>query len=308
MDLQKLGTALSGFGAGVQGQLPQFNAMLDQRKQREELDRVERLKAMAQDFRSVSGHLIENNPTRAITLLNNRMADLTESGTDTSSTDYVRGLIEAGDMNGAQQALSAYDREFVNQGLLDPLPQPEPEQPFTLTEGATRFAPDGSVIASNPKPEPPKDPERRPSYEDVNGVRRYEDTGEPVFPGVERDQTATNPSVNASDENTMFRMTVELLGGMVDEQGNIKLMDPTLRPKVQQITNEASQIFRDGLGNVTRAQSVSLAKQRIDATTPATRTSIPAAAIQYLNQNPSPDVIRQFEEMYKTSAADYLSQ
>ncbi|WP_375180693.1 hypothetical protein, partial [Enterococcus rotai] len=60
--------------------------------------------------------------------------------------------------------------------------------------------------------------------------------------------------VKSADESLMYRQSVELLGGLFDQAGNITNLDPTVRNKVQGIATEATNIFREG--GVTRSQAV----------------------------------------------------
>ncbi|AUR93112.1 hypothetical protein NVP1183O_14 [Vibrio phage 1.183.O._10N.286.48.B7] len=65
--------------------------------------------------------------------------------------------------------------------------------------------------------------------------------------------------VKSADESLMYRQSVELLGGLFDQAGNITNLDPTVRNKVQAIATEATNIFREG--GVTRSQAVKQAAQ-----------------------------------------------
>jgi len=65
--------------------------------------------------------------------------------------------------------------------------------------------------------------------------------------------------VKSADESLMYRQSVELLGGLFDQAGNITNLDPTVRNKVQGIATEATKIFREG--GVTRSQAVKQAAQ-----------------------------------------------
>jgi len=55
---------------------------------------------------------------------------------------------------------------------------PQARDPFTLGPGQVRYGPDGQPIAAVPAT-----PEKRDKAVDANGVPRWVDTGEPVFPG-----------------------------------------------------------------------------------------------------------------------------
>ena len=60
--------------------------------------------------------------------------------------------------------------------------------------------------------------------------------------------------VKSTDESLIYRQSVELLGGLFDQDGNITNLDPQTRNKVQGIATEASKIFSGG--GVTRSQAV----------------------------------------------------
>lgn len=91
---------------------------------------------------------------------------------------------------------------------------------------------------------------------------------------VERAKRPVKPTktgaggLKSADESLMYRMSVELLGGIFDESGNITALDPELRGKVQAIATEASNIFKQK-GNITRAQAVKEAATKFGVTVPA---------------------------------------
>ncbi len=72
--------------------------------------------------------------------------------------------------------------------------------------------------------------------------------------------------VKSADESLMYRQSVELLGGLFDQAGNITNLDPTVRNKVQGIATEATNIFREG--GVTRSQAVKQAAQKFGLEVP----------------------------------------
>jgi len=69
-----------------------------------------------------------------------------------------------------------------------------------------------------------------------------------------KDSGSDGGGVKSADESLMYRQSVELLGGLFDQAGNITNLDPTVRNKVQGIATEATKIFREG--GVTRSQAV----------------------------------------------------
>lgn len=68
--------------------------------------------------------------------------------------------------------------------------------------------------------------------------------------------------LKSADESLMYRQAAELMGGMFDESGNLRALDPEVRPKVQAIATRATEIFSKG--GVTRSRAVSLAKEQIE--------------------------------------------
>lgn len=75
--------------------------------------------------------------------------------------------------------------------------------------------------------------------------------------------TGTDGGLKSADESLMYRQAAELMGGMFDEAGNLRALDPEVRPKVQAIATRASEIFRQG--GVTRSQAVSMAAEEVEA-------------------------------------------
>ena len=128
-DLQRLGTALSGFSAGVSGQLPQFQAGLERRAMQERQGEDQRRKDMFLTNRVLLGDIQAGNIDRAITGLNTRLMELPE-GTNTDFTMGMKNLLESGP-EGVQEAIriaQAADQEAVTRGFLDPIAKPEPIQ------------------------------------------------------------------------------------------------------------------------------------------------------------------------------------
>lgn len=73
--------------------------------------------------------------------------------------------------------------------------------------------------------------------------------------------------IKSADESLMYRQAAELLGGMFDDAGNLRAMDPEVRPKVQAIATEASKIFK--AGGVTRGEAVQQAAKLYGLEAPA---------------------------------------
>lgn len=109
-----LGTLLQGISAGLSGNLPQFNAMQDQRKlmqaqmqeqeqqKRQTLSR-ERYAAMVQDAYQLQKLTESGKFGAAIKLLDNRINAINELGGDPSDSIRVKGLLVSGDPAQYQQ-------------------------------------------------------------------------------------------------------------------------------------------------------------------------------------------------------------
>lgn len=154
MALDKLALALQGFGAGVQGQGPQFANMLDQRQQRQQEQQAakqkqqqelseERRKAWATDFRNILTHAKGGHHDRAATLINNRLSELAGMpGADPASTEYLKELADAGEWDEVVSFLEPIDMEAVNYGYLEPMQGPERIPSSEITNG--------NVVTANP--------------------------------------------------------------------------------------------------------------------------------------------------------------
>lgn len=68
--------------------------------------------------------------------------------------------------------------------------------------------------------------------------------------------------VKSTDESLMYRQAAELMGGMFDEAGNLRALDPEVRPKVQAIATRASELFKQG--GITRSQAVTMAAEEVE--------------------------------------------
>lgn len=74
-------------------------------------------------------------------------------------------------------------------------------------------------------------------------------------------KTDLGGGVKSADESLIYRQAVELLGGIMDEQGNIRALDPEIRPKIQAIATEAAKIFQQE-GTITRSEAVARAANK----------------------------------------------
>jgi hypothetical protein len=78
---------------------------------------------------------------------------------------------------------------------------------------------------------------------------------------IDRTKTAIKPSekggvLKSGDESLMYRMATELKGGIFDQAGNITNLDPQARNEVQAIATEATKIYSENQGSITRAEAV----------------------------------------------------
>ena len=194
--VQQIGQALGGFGAGIQGNLPQFQAAQSQRRQLEAQE-TERQRLAQIARQQQIGEFTARAAQQGLRLINNGDYDqaiglsklviskFSEWGLDPSGAQRISALLTAAG-NGSNEAKKLVISELTTQrsagelgGFIEP---PEAKEGFTLAKGAQRFGPGGELIAENI---PEDDPAKRETAVDINGVRRFIDTGETVFSEVE---------------------------------------------------------------------------------------------------------------------------
>jgi len=95
--------------------------------------------------------------------------------------------------------------------------------------------------------------------------------------------------LKSADESLMYRQSVELLGGIFDEAGNITNLDPTVRGKIQGIAAEAVKEFQTK-GSISRTQAVKNAARKYGLSVPEGGGSSRYNEGQ-LAKNPDGDVI-----------------
>lgn len=141
---EKIALALQGFGAGVQGQGPYFQHMLNQQDQ--QLSEGRKMAAI-QDAYSVQQHLQAGNIPVARATLINRMQAIKKLGGDPSDTMGVLQKVESGDIPGALQDVSTVVSFAQANGLLK---LPQSAQPKTqIVDGqAVTIDPAGRATAS----------------------------------------------------------------------------------------------------------------------------------------------------------------
>lgn len=157
---EKIALALQGFGAGVQGQGPYFQHMLNQQEQ--QLSEGRKM-ALIQDAYSVQQHLQSGNiPTARATLIN-RLQAIKKLGGDPSDTMGVLQKVESGDIPGALQDVSTVVNFAQANGLLkvpkSAMPKTEIINGQAVTidpTGKATAAPIEGFTAPQPKAQLPK--------------------------------------------------------------------------------------------------------------------------------------------------------
>lgn len=141
---QRIAMALQGFGAGVQGQGPYFQHMLNQQGQ--ELS-LERKMAGIQDAYSVMQNLQSGNiPTARATLIN-RMGLIKQLGGDPSDTMELLQQIDSGNVEGALNEVSRVVNFAQASGMLK-LPQNAQPKTQIVNGQAVTIDPTGKATAA----------------------------------------------------------------------------------------------------------------------------------------------------------------
>ena len=157
---EKIALALQGFGAGVGGQGPYFQHMLNQQEQ--QLSEGRKM-ALVQDAYTVQQHLQSGNiPTARATLIN-RLQAIKKLGGDPSDTMGVLQKVESGDIPGALQDVSTVVNFAQANGLLkvpkSAMPKTEIINGQAVTidpAGKATAAPIEGFTAPQPKAQLPK--------------------------------------------------------------------------------------------------------------------------------------------------------
>jgi len=232
--IQNISNALAGFGAGIQGQLPQFlqqqqNAkaqdqqmamqneqmgmqrqqfsMAKQRNQ-QEMD-IERQKTMFIDANAALGMAEKGDYDSVIKLGLGRLKLLQNfPGADPSDTQRLTQLAVAA-KNGSEEAADLLNKELrstveIGKGL--GIIQTPKEEGFTLADGAQRFDAKGNLVAGNTK-ELPAGYELIPTAEakalglpETSSYQRNKETGQ--ISGVGGAQTVVNVGQATEGERT----------------------------------------------------------------------------------------------------------
>ena len=190
-----IGRALAGLGAAFKNEVPQFQQQMRQedlyQMKLEDRDRALDDRMMAQEekrketlFRdtAVAKQYLEEGDLDSISeLFRDRVNLLERNGVNTRNSQSILQLADQA-RAGNQDAMGALTNE-INQTystgqLFGVIPKPPKPDYTTVAKGAVVLNADGSVRYDNTAPVVAKD---RRTFEDGRGIRRYEDTGLPVF-------------------------------------------------------------------------------------------------------------------------------
>lgn len=108
--LSRIGAALGGFGAGVQGKGQAYLADLQTRKEDEE---KKRLTAMVKDAKQTYDFLNRGDVNNAMSLIQDRVQMIGELGGDPSDTARIGSMLESGRIAEAQNELRGFLRPFM---------------------------------------------------------------------------------------------------------------------------------------------------------------------------------------------------
>lgn len=157
---QKIGRALSGLSAGIQGNGPQYlagiqsqDAYADQQAQQKQAQQqqmtVDRQKAMVKDAITLNNLLNNGQVEQGLQLVNNRIGYISQLGGDPKDTMQVKMLLESGDVDGAQSLVRGLLTQAQSMGLM---PEAEQVNPNSLVDGRYRVTHDpitGQMSASD---------------------------------------------------------------------------------------------------------------------------------------------------------------
>ena len=120
---EQIGLALSGFSAGVQGQLPQFQQGLVNRQERQQQLSTERVQAAANDVLGVSNFLKQNRPDLAIELISGRVQSGGQLGGDMTESQNLlsalQGIQTPEDLSAVLAEVNDDVSLFTAQGFLE---------------------------------------------------------------------------------------------------------------------------------------------------------------------------------------------
>lgn len=191
--LQNIGNALSGFGAGIQGNLPQFQAgqrqqqLIDQQNQKQQQEMaIERQKTMFTDAQAALNLLGQENYDGIVQLGMNRL-QLLQGFPDANPEDTQRIMhLALAARNGSEEAQGLLKDELtttVQTGrAIGVLQKPESEliASADITDGQIVERSPSGEITTTQVIEPQA--EDRETARDSQDILRYTDDGAPVFP------------------------------------------------------------------------------------------------------------------------------
>ena len=108
--LSRVGAALGGFGAGVQGKGQAYLADLQTRREDEE---KKRLTAMVKDAKQTYDFLNRGDVNNAMSLIQDRVQMIGELGGDPSDTARIGSMLQSGRIAEAQNELRGFLRPFM---------------------------------------------------------------------------------------------------------------------------------------------------------------------------------------------------
>ena len=108
--MSRIGAALGGFGAGVQGKGQEYLAGLQERRVDEE---KKRLAAMVKDAKQAYDFINRGDVNNAMSLIQDRVQMINELGGDPSDTARIGSMLQSGRIAEAQNELRGFLRPFM---------------------------------------------------------------------------------------------------------------------------------------------------------------------------------------------------
>lgn len=98
------------------------------------------------------------------------------------------------------------------------------------------------------------------------GAHMVTPEGQKLYATPHKPTAGGESALKPADENYIRKLTIERYGGIMDEMGNVRALDKSLRGDVLEVTKMASRIWADGLLGTdkkrTRSESVEEAYRR----------------------------------------------
>ena len=108
--MSRIGAALAGFGAGVQGKGQEYLAGLQEQRAEEE---KKRLTAMVKDAKQAYDFINRGDVNNAMSLIQDRVQMISKLGGDPSDTARIGSMLESGRIAEAQNELRGFLRPFM---------------------------------------------------------------------------------------------------------------------------------------------------------------------------------------------------